>query len=122
MPSCIPCFKLIGTMEFQCVPASPSLNIRCIHDSSKNCNYNVFFLMEIRIPAEQHFLSCSVVVITRSFVTQHDCFFIFREKLNIWVPNCFNQATNKSAFTGIMKLCEGTRGDKNKSQLAMNLC
>lgn len=42
-------FKLIGTMEFQRVPATPRLNIRCIQDPSKNGNYNVF-VMEIRMP------------------------------------------------------------------------
>lgn len=43
------CFKLIGTVEFQWLPATPRLNIRCIKDPSKNGYYNVF-VMEIRMP------------------------------------------------------------------------
>lgn len=63
LPSCISCFELIGTMEFQLVPATPRLNIRCIQDPSKNGNYNVFVL-EVRMPKElEHFLSCSVAAI-----------------------------------------------------------
>lgn len=36
LPSRISCPKLIGTVEFQWVPATPRLNIRCIKDPSKN--------------------------------------------------------------------------------------
>lgn len=76
--------------------------------------------MEIRIPKKlEHFLSRSVAVITRSFVTQHDFFFfsIFLRKAQHLGPK---RVLIESAFTGIIKLCEQTRGDKNKSQLATN--
>lgn len=108
------CFKLIGTVEFQWLPATPRLNIRCIKDPSKNGYYNVF-VMEIRMPEElEHFLSCSVAVIMRPCVTKHACFFPFVEKkLNIWIPNCFNWATNETKFTGIIKLWRLARDVRN---------
>lgn len=41
--------KLIGSKEFQRVPAAPTLNKRCPQDPNKNGNYNVF-VMEMRMP------------------------------------------------------------------------
>jgi len=58
-----PSFKLIGTVEFQWMPATARLNIRCIQDPSKKANYYVFVL-EIRMPKKlEHFLSRFVAVI-----------------------------------------------------------
>lgn len=80
LPGRISCFKLIGTVEFQWLPATPRLNIRCIKDPSKNGYYNVF-VMEIRMPKElEHFLGCSEAVIMRPCVTKHACFFFVRRK------------------------------------------
>lgn len=101
--------KLIGSQEFWWVPAAPTLNKRCPQDPNKNGNYNVF-VMEMRMPKElEHFLSCSVAVITRPCVT-HVCFFSLlfasQKKQNIWFPNSFNWAASKMKFTGIIKFCQ----------------
>lgn len=103
--------------------ATPRLNIRCLKDPSKNGNYNVF-VMEVRMPnGLEHFLSCSVAVITRPCVTQLVCLSFLEKKLNIWIPNTFNWATNTSKFTGIIKLGYLTRGGEKQvlTQLAVSL-
>lgn len=113
--------KLIGSKEFQRVPAAPTLNKRCPQDPNKNGNYNVF-VMEMRMPKElEHFLSCSVAVITRPCVT-HVCFFspFLCKKQNIWFPNSFNWAANKMKFTGIIKFCQLTSDGWNKALISQS--
>lgn len=101
-------------MEIKWVPTNPRLNIRCLKDSSKNGNYNVFVT---KLGCQRSWsISCAVlwVWLRDTVLPNTSALCILNKKLNIWIPNSFNWATNKSRFTGIIKLCHSTRDGQNK--------